>query len=79
MRGFYCELVSPGRVAFGEAFRFDAWRSNLEIRREGELLVYKISRHGPAKGDFADWQALFPGGLYASLYYLSPDPMEACD
>ena len=50
-RVLLCELVSPGRVAFIEAFRFDVWRSNLEIRREGELLVcMKISRRSPAKG-----------------------------
>lgn len=76
-RVLLCELVSPGRVAFGEAFRFDVWRSNLEIRREGELLVYEKFSAQPSQGDLADWQALFPGGLYASLYYLSPDPMDA--
>lgn len=75
-RVLLCELVSPGRVAFGEAFRFDEWRSKLEICCEGELLVYENFTARPSQGDLADWQALFPGGLYASLYYLSPDPME---
>lgn len=76
-RVLLCELVSPGRVASGEAFRFDEWRSNLEIRCEGELLVYENFSARPSQGDLADWQALFPGGLYASLYYLAPHPMEA--
>lgn len=76
-RVLLCELVSPGRVACGEAFRFNEWRSKLEIRREEELLVYENFSARPSQGDLADWQSLFPGGLYASLYYLSPDPMEA--
>ena len=52
-RVLLCEMVSPGRVAFGEAFRFDAWRSNLEIRVRGHWCTNFWAR--ASQGDLADW------------------------
>ena len=67
-----CEVVSPGRAAYGEAFEFTQWRSQLRIYREGSLLAYENFNCEPAQGDMADWQALYPNGSYASFYFLSP-------
>jgi urease accessory protein len=70
-----CELVSPGRTAFGEAFEFSQWRSQLRIYREGSLLAYENFCCQPKQGDFADWRALYPCGSYASFYFLSAEPL----
>ena len=70
-----CELVSPGRTAFGEAFEFSQWDSQLRIYREGSLLAYENFCCQPKQGDVADWRALYPCGSYASFYFLSPEPL----
>ncbi|MDG1242773.1 MAG: urease accessory protein UreD [Opitutae bacterium] len=70
-----CEVVSPGRAAFGEAFEFTEWTSKLRIYREGVLLAYENFTCKPVDGDLADWRELYPEGNYASLYYLSPQPL----
>lgn len=70
-----CEVVSPGRAAFGEAFEFTQWRSQLRIYREGSLLAYENFGCQPQQGDLADWQALYPSGSYASFYFLSPEAL----
>lgn len=71
----FCEIVSPGRAAFGEAFEFTEWRSQLKIFRQGSLLAYENFSCQPERGDVADWQALYPAGSYASFYFLSPKPL----
>ena len=71
-----CELVSPGRTAFGEAFEFSQWRSQLRIYREGSLLAYENFCCQPKHGDVADWRTLYPCGSYASFYFLSPEPLS---
>ena len=70
-----CEVVSPGRAAFGECFEFTEWRSSLRIYREGDLLGYENFSCSPERGDPADWRALYPQGNYASFYFLSPEPL----
>lgn len=70
-----CEVVSSGRAAFGEAFEFSQWQSQLRIYREGSLLAYENFCCQPKLGDAADWRALYPGGSYASFYFLSPEPL----
>ncbi len=72
-----CEVVSPGRAAFGESFAFKEWTSRLRIHRAGKLLAYENFSLSPERGDGADWRAHFPSGSYAGLYYLSPRPL--CD
>jgi urease accessory protein len=67
-----CEVVSPGRAAFGEAFEFTEWSSNLRIFRDARLLTYENFICRPDRGDLADWRELYPSGNYASIYYLSP-------
>lgn len=69
------EIVSPGRAAFGEAFEFRQWNSQLRIYREGDLLAFENFTCQPERGDVADWRALYPGGSYASIYFLSPKPL----
>ncbi|MDP4611108.1 MAG: urease accessory protein UreD [Opitutales bacterium] len=70
-----CEVVTPGRAAFGEAFEFTEWRSKLRIYRDGDLLAYENFSCIPSKGDVADWRLSFPSGSYASLYFLCPEPL----
>ncbi|MGJ8654449.1 MAG: urease accessory protein UreD [Opitutaceae bacterium] len=70
-----CEVISPGRIAHGEAFEFTEWRSSLRIYREGALLAYENFSCQPEQGDLADWRASYPHGSYASFYFLSPEPM----
>lgn len=70
-----CEVVSPGRAAFGEAFEFTEWTSKLRIYGEGALLAYENFNCKPERGDLTDWRELYPSGNYASLYYLSPQPL----
>lgn len=69
------EIVSPGRAAFGEAFEFTEWCSQLKIYRQGVLLAYENFNCQPERGDVADWQALYPTGSYASFYFFSPQPL----
>lgn len=71
----FCELVSPGRAAFGEAFEFSQWNSQFRIYREGSLQVYENFCCQPKHGDVADWRAIYPSGSYASFYFLSPEPL----
>ena len=71
-----CELVAPGRAAFGECFEFQEWRSNLRIYRSGRLLSLETFAAQPARGDLADWRRAYPGGSYAGIYYLTPQPLE---
>jgi urease accessory protein len=70
-----CEVVTPGRAAFGEAFEFTEWRSKLRIYCEGQLLSYENFTCRPQRGDLADWRELYPEGNYANVYYLSPEPL----
>jgi urease accessory protein len=70
-----CEVITPGRVAFGEMFTFNEWRSQLRVYREGMLLSYENFCGRPARGDFADWRELYPQGSYASFYLLTPEPL----
>lgn len=71
-----CEIVASGRAAFGEAFEFKRWRSQLRIYREGDLLAYENFSCEPARGDAADWRGLHPQGSYASFYFLGPEPLD---
>lgn len=72
---FLCEVVTPGRAAFGETFEFTEWCSRLRIYRDGDLLAYENFSCMPARGDAADWRQRYPSGSYASLYLLSPKPL----
>jgi len=70
-----CEVVSPGRAAFGECFEFSEWTSKLRVYREGKLLAYENFSCVPANGDLADWREVYPEGNYASFYFLTPEPL----
>ncbi|MGJ8638384.1 MAG: urease accessory protein UreD [Opitutaceae bacterium] len=70
-----CEVISPGRATFGEAFEFSEWTSKLRIFREDRLLAYENFSCRPEAGDLADWRAVYPSGNYASFYFLSPEPL----
>ena len=67
-----CEIVSPGRVTFGEAFKFSQWRSRLRIRKEGRLIAYENFSVDPSKGEVQDWRNFAPSATYASIYFISP-------
>ena len=73
---FFCELVSPGRAAFGERFCFREWRSHTRVERDGELLALENFFCDPSSGDLEDWRTLYPNGNYASFYYLSALPLN---
>lgn len=70
-----CEVVSPGRAAYGERFEFREWSSRLKVYRDGQLLAYENFSCQPERGDLADWRALYPEGNYAGFYYLTPEPL----
>lgn len=70
-----CEVVSPGRAAYGECFEFSEWTSKLRVYREGKLLAYENFSCLPANGDLADWREVYPEGNYASFYFLTPEPL----
>jgi len=70
-----CEVISPGRAAYGEAFAFRNWTSRLRIFRDDKLLCYENFSCQPARGDIMDWKSQYPAGNYASLYLLSPQPI----
>ena len=72
-----CELISPGRAAFGECFEFKEWRSSLRIYRGGRLLSLENFSAQPARGDLVDWRDTYSNGSYAGIYYLSPEPLDA--
>ena len=73
---FFCELISPGRAAFGERFCFREWRSYTRVERDGKLLVLENFFCDPSRGDLEDWRTLYPDGNYASFYYLSALPLN---
>ncbi|MCH2035330.1 MAG: urease accessory protein UreD [Puniceicoccaceae bacterium] len=73
---FFCELVSPGRAAFGERFCFREWRSHTRVERDGELLALENFFCDPSSGDLEDWRTLYPNGNYACFYYLSALPLN---
>ncbi|MEM8868743.1 MAG: urease accessory protein UreD, partial [Verrucomicrobiota bacterium] len=68
-----CEIVMPGRAAYGESFQFKSWASSLRIYREAKLLSYENFLCEPIKGDALDWQEAYPNANYASVYFLTPD------
>ena len=70
-----CEIFTPGRAAFGEAFEFSEWRSNLRIRRDGSLLAYENFKCRPNNNEAIDWQGSYPCGSYASMYFVSPESL----
>lgn len=69
-----CEIVSPGRVTFGELFSFSQWQSRLKIRRDGCLIAFENFSVDPSQGGAADWRQKSPTAIYASLYFVSPNP-----
>lgn len=71
----FCEVVSPGRAAFGESFLFRDWRSSLRIYREGVMVAYENFSSQPARGDLADWRQHYTSGIYAGFHFLSPEPL----
>lgn len=70
-----CEIVTPGRASFGEQFEFTEWSSRLRIYQAEKLLGFENFSVQPARKDVADWRALYPSGSYASLYFLTPEPV----
>jgi urease accessory protein len=72
----FCEVVSPGRAAYGENFAFTEWKSRLKIFRDEKLLAFENFSCRPEQGDLMDWRERFPQGSYASFYFLAPFPME---
>lgn len=70
-----CEVVTPGRAAYGESFEFTRWASSLRIVRAGKLVAYENFELFPDQGDAADWRSLYPNGSYAGIYYLTPQPL----
>ena len=67
----FCEIIAPGRGAFGERFAFDKWESNTCIYNNGTLINYENFTCEPQKGDVQDWQEAFPEGNYASIYLIN--------
>ena len=62
------ELISPGREASGEAFRYDELASHLEISCAGEPLIEEIWKLTPALHALDSAARLGPFPYFASLY-----------
>ena len=73
----FCEVIAPGRSAFGEQFAFEKWQSNTRIFYGGNLINYENFTCEPKKGDVRDWQEAYPNGNYASLYLICNREFEA--
>lgn len=71
-----CEVIMPGRASFGEQFAFTEWRSKLRIYLADQLVSYENFSVNPAAGDVDDWRSQYPDGSYASLYFLTPKPLD---
>lgn len=72
----FCEIIAPGRSAFGEHFAFEQWQSNTRIFYNGTLVNYENFTCEPLKGDIRDWQEAYPEGNYASMYLISGRDFE---
>lgn len=73
----FCEIITPGRSAFGEQFEFEQWQSNTRIFYGGNLINYENFTCEPKKGDVRDWQEAYPDGNYASIYLICDRDFEA--
>ncbi len=73
----FCEIITPGRSAFGEQFAFEQWQSNTRIFYDGNLINYENFTCEPKKGDVRDWQEAYPDGNYASIYLICDRDFEA--
>ena len=70
------EIISPGRVNYGEVFEFESWSSKLRIYRAGTLMAFENFKVNPRAGDAANWKVRFPEGPYASIYLITATPVE---
>ncbi|MBE3555306.1 MAG: urease accessory protein UreD [Thermicanus sp.] len=66
----YLDLWTAGRVGSGEAFQFRSWEQNLEIYREGKLLLWERSDWKPKEGDFSPLFHFGPSTQLGTLYLL---------
>lgn len=73
----FCEIITPGRSAYGEQFEFEQWQSNTRILYGGNLINYENFTCEPKKGDVRDWQEAYPDGNYASMYLICDREFEA--
>jgi urease accessory protein len=62
------EIVSPGRVAAGEVFRYDEFASELDISCDGKPLIEEIWNLRPALHPLDSATRLGPFRYFASLY-----------
>lgn len=72
-RLLYIEALSPGRVAFGEAFAFNSFQNRLELFYNQRLVALERSNIVPAVGTHSGWRAAFENPYVYSLYVSAPE------
>lgn len=67
------DVVVPGRLARGERFEFDRYRSQFRVRSDGDLLVDDGTSLDPTAADPAAPGVLGEFAVFGTLYVVSPD------
>lgn len=67
----YLETLAPGRVASGEAFAFERYAWQTDVRLGGRLIHRERAALGHDSGT-ASLRALFPASYHAALLVISP-------
>jgi urease accessory protein len=68
----FWELLAPGRVASGEAFRYSELVWSTEVRLNERLILRERFALVPGEASVETWRAVFPTGYYASGIIISP-------
>ena len=68
----FCELLTPGRVAFGEAFAYDSLSWETDLFLDETLLARERYFLAPDSFSVRAMQARFPTAYYASCFVVSP-------
>ena len=68
----FWELLAPGRVASGEAFRYSELDWSTEVRLNERLILRERFALVPGEASVETWRAVFPTGYYASGIIISP-------
>ena len=70
---FFIEAIAPGRVAFGEQFKFDRFRSRLELRYDDNLAALEKWDLRPSSKTISGWHGYLDTPFYISIYMSAPE------
>lgn len=77
-RLLFIEAIAPGRVAFGEQFMFEHFRSRFELRYGESLAALEKWNMRPSSETTSGWQNYLDTSFYISIYLSAPE-MESND